>query len=69
MMPLGAVATLEAAVERVEGRKVFPRARLLLPDGGLAAESTGIFLELAADQLAHLAGRAEAAGMDPEAFA
>ncbi|MFQ5350489.1 MAG: PaaI family thioesterase [Thermoanaerobaculia bacterium] len=69
MMPVGAVATLEAAVERVEGRKVFPRARLLLPDGTLAAEATGVFLELAADQLELLAGRAEAAGMDPEAFA
>ncbi len=69
MMPLGAVATLEAAVERVEGRKVFPRARLLLPDGAIAAESSGIFLELAAGQLELLAGHAEAAGMDPEAFA
>jgi acyl-coenzyme A thioesterase PaaI-like protein len=69
MVPVGAVATIEAAVERVERRKVFPRARLLLPDGSAAAEATGIFLELAADQLELLAGRAEAAGMDPEAFA
>jgi acyl-coenzyme A thioesterase PaaI-like protein len=69
MVPVGAVATLEAAVERVEGRKVFPRARLWLPDGTLAAESTGLFLELASDQLRQLAGHAEAAGMDPEAFA
>lgn len=69
MVPVDAVATLEASVERVEGRKVFPRARLLLPDGSLAAESTGIFLELAAEQLELLAGHAQAAGMDPEAFA
>ena len=69
MVPVGAVATLEAGVERVEGRKVFPRARLLLADGTVAAESSGIFLQLAADQLELLAGRAEAAGMDPEAFA
>lgn len=33
------------------------------------AESTGLFLGLAADQLELLAGRAEAAGLDPEAFA
>ena len=69
LVPLGTVTTLEAAVERVEGRKVFPRARLRLPDGTLAAESTGIFLELTGDQLRGLAGHAEAAGMDPEAFA
>ena len=69
MVPVGAVTTVEAAVERVEGRKVFPRARLLLPGGAVAAESTGIFLELAADQLELLAGQAEAAGMDTEAFA
>ncbi len=69
MVPVDVVATLEANVERIEGRKVFPRARLLLPDGTLAAESTGIFLELAAEQLDLLAGRAKAAGMDPEAFA
>ena len=69
MVPLGTVTTLEAAVEHVEGRKVRPRARLLLPDGAVAAESTGIFLELAADQLELLAGQAEAAGMNPEAFA
>ena len=69
MVPVGAVATLEAAVERIEERKVFPRARLLLPDGNVAAESSGIFLALAAEQLEMLAGHAEAAGMDPEAFA
>ena len=69
MVPVGTVATLEAAVERIEGRKVFPRARLLLPDGTLVAESTGLFLELAAAQLELLAGHAAAAGMDPEAFA
>ena len=69
MVPVGAVATLEATVERVEGRKVYPRARLLLPGGTVAAESTGIFLMLAANQLELLAGQAEAAGMDPEAFA
>ena len=69
MIPLGAVATLEAAVEEVEGRKVRPRARLLLAGGAIAAESTGVFLELAADQLELLAAQAAAAGMDPEAFA
>jgi len=69
MVPVGTVATLEAAVEDVDGRKVLPRARLLLPDGTVAAESTGIFLELAAEQLELLAGNAAAAGMDAEAFA
>jgi acyl-coenzyme A thioesterase PaaI-like protein len=69
MVPVGAVATLEAAVERVEGRKVFPRARLFLPDAELAAESSGLFLILAAEHLEALAGHAERAGMDSEAFA
>jgi uncharacterized protein (TIGR00369 family) len=69
LVPLGAVLTLEAAVDRAEGRKVFPYACLRLPDGTLAAESSGIFLELASTQLELLAEQAEAAGMDPEAFA
>ncbi len=69
MVPVGAVTTLEAAVERVNGRKVYPRARLYLPDGELAAEASGIFLELAREQLDKLAGQAARAGMDPEAFA
>ena len=69
MVPLGSVATVAATVERVEGRKVYPRARLRLPGGAVAAEATGIFLELATEQLERLAGHAAAAGMDPEAFA
>lgn len=69
MVPVGAVTTLEAAVERSEGRKVYPRARLLLPGGELAAESGGLFLELAREHLDQLAGHAAAVGMDPEPFA
>lgn len=69
MVPVGAVTTLEAAVERLEGRKVYPRARLLLAGGELAAESDGLFLELAREHLDALAGHAAAVGMDPEPFA
>lgn len=68
MVPLGSVATLEARVERVEGREVYVGTRLELADGRLAAESQGLFLELAPKHLEKLASLASAAGMDPEAF-
>ncbi len=68
LVPLGAVGTLDARIEGVNGRKVHVRARLDLPDGSVAARSTGLFLELRPEQLERLAGLATGAGMDPEAF-
>ena len=58
MVPLGTVATLEARVEKVEGRKVYVRTRLELRDGTLAAESTGVFLQLVPERLEMLASPA-----------
>ncbi len=69
MVPLAAVTTLESRVERVDQRKIYPRARLTLDDGTLAAEASGLFLQLAREHLDKLAGHAARAGMDPEAFA
>lgn len=68
MPPLGAIVTLEARVDRVEGRKVFMKARLELGDGTLASEATGLFLQLAPEHLEKLGALAADAGMDPEAF-
>ena len=69
MIPLAATASLEARVERVDGRKVHVRARLELPDGTLAAESTGLFIELSSEHLERFSELASKAGKDPEAFA
>ncbi|MDH3744314.1 MAG: PaaI family thioesterase [Acidobacteriota bacterium] len=68
MVPLHTVATLEARVEKVNGRKVYSRARLELPDGTPAAESTGLFLRLETRHLEKLGRLATDAEMDPEAF-
>lgn len=67
MLPLGTDARLEAWVERVEGRKVFVRARLTGEEGALFAGSTGLFVILQPERLGeHLGAVAEALGMDPE---
>lgn len=68
MVRLGAVGTLEAWIAGVEERKVLTRGRLLGPDGEVAVEAAGTFLELAPDHLQELAGHAVAAGIDPAAF-
>jgi len=46
MLPLGTVASLEAWVERVDGRKVTCQGRLIGPGGELFAECEGLFLEI-----------------------
>ena len=46
MLPLGTDALIEAWVERIEGRKVRTRGRLLDDEGDPFAEAEAIFLEL-----------------------
>jgi acyl-coenzyme A thioesterase PaaI-like protein len=47
MLPLGTDATLEAWVERVDGKKVRAHGRLYTADGATAfAEADGLFLEI-----------------------
>lgn len=68
MVPLGSVLSLEARVEAIEGRKVRVAARLELADGEIAAEATGMFLQIRPERLDALAALAAEAGMNPEAF-
>lgn len=44
--PLGVPLRAEAEVERVEGRKAYTTGRLLLPDGEVAAEATGLYVHV-----------------------
>ena len=69
MIALESVATVEAKVTKVNDRKVEVRARLELGDGTLAAEASGLFIQLSADHLEKLGGLAEKARMNPDAFA
>ena len=69
MVPLESVGTIEAAVSSVSGRKITVQARLELGDASVAAESSGLFIQLSADHLEKLGGLAEKARMNPEAFA
>ncbi len=56
-MPLGTVATLEAWVERIDGRKLTPRAHLLGPGGIVYAESSGLFIKFQPEVFAKLGQR------------
>jgi acyl-coenzyme A thioesterase PaaI-like protein len=51
MVPIGVDANVEMSVEKVEGRKITTRARLLDADGRVLAESAGLFLRLTEDQI------------------
>jgi len=51
MVPLGSVVSLEAWVERIEGRKITVRSRLVLADGQEAVGGEGLFVELAEGKL------------------
>lgn len=44
-VPLEVEITLRGRVERKEGRKVYTTGELLLPDGSVAVEGSGIFVE------------------------
>jgi acyl-coenzyme A thioesterase PaaI-like protein len=46
-VPLGVEILGRGWVERVEGRKVFTKGDILLPDGQVAVEGAGIFVEAA----------------------
>ena len=50
-VPLGIDALVEMTVERVEGRKITTRARLLDADGRVLAESSGLFVRLSDEQI------------------
>ena len=43
-VPLGAEVLLRGQVTKTEGRKTYTYAKIVLPDGSIAAESTGIFV-------------------------
>lgn len=60
MVPLGTDATFEAWVERVEGRKVHTRGRLLSPDGRVLAEGQALCVLLGEDHLEKFARAREA---------
>ncbi len=57
MVPIGIEATIEARIDRVDGRKVRTRGRLTDGAGRVYAEGEGLFIVLEADQLDRLAGR------------
>jgi acyl-coenzyme A thioesterase PaaI-like protein len=57
MVPIGVEATIEARIERVDGRKIHTRGRLLATDGKVYADGEGLFIVLEPEQLERLAGR------------
>jgi acyl-coenzyme A thioesterase PaaI-like protein len=66
MVPLGADVTLEAWVEREEGRKIWTAGRLLDGAGKPFAAATGLFIDLPPERYQPLLEQAAAAlGVDP----
>jgi len=57
MVPIGIEATIEARIEKVEGRKILTRGRLIGSGGKVYADGEGLFIVLEAEQLDRLAGR------------
>jgi acyl-coenzyme A thioesterase PaaI-like protein len=45
-VPLNTPLRVVALVERVDGRKVYARSQLLLPDGQVAVEGAGLYLHI-----------------------
>jgi acyl-coenzyme A thioesterase PaaI-like protein len=67
MVPLGTDATLEAWVEREEGRKIWTTGRLLDGAGEPFALASGLFIDLPPERFQPLLQKAAAAlGIDPE---
>jgi len=67
MLPLGADATLEAWVEREEGRKIWTAGRLLDGMGTPFAAAEGLFIELPPERFRPLLEQAAASrGVTPE---
>ena len=44
-VPLGVEVTVRGRVDRIEGRKVFATGEITLPDGQIAVDGQGIFVE------------------------
>ncbi|MCU0496180.1 MAG: PaaI family thioesterase [Anaerolineae bacterium] len=44
-VPLNIEVTLKGRVQRKEGRKIYTTGELILPDGRIAVEGTGVFVE------------------------
>lgn len=59
MLPLDNVVSVEAWVEEADGRKVYPRGRIVGDDGTLHAEATGLFIEMDAAAFQPKTGDAE----------
>lgn len=57
MLPLGTVATVEAWIERSDGRKLYPKGQIVGEDGTLFAEATGLFIEMSSEAFDALAKR------------
>lgn len=55
MLPLSRVYTAEAWVDRVDGRKIHPRGRIVDAEGTVYASATGVFIEMGAEQFEALA--------------
>ncbi|MFU8805451.1 MAG: PaaI family thioesterase [Bradymonadaceae bacterium] len=52
MLPLERIVTAEAWVERVDGRKIHPRGRIVDDDGTVYADATGLFIALESETFA-----------------
>lgn len=57
-VPLGVIATFEGWVDKVKGRKVFPRSKLVGTDGTLYAEGSGLFIAIGGKKFAEMAQEA-----------
>ena len=57
MLPVETETTVEAHIDRVEGRKIHLRSRLLDPSQKIVAEGTGLFVVLRDEQLLALEPR------------
>ncbi len=55
MLPLGRVYRAEAWIEKVDGRKIYPRGQILDADGVVYAEGRGVFITLERDRFQQLA--------------
>jgi predicted thioesterase len=51
MLPIESETTVEAKIDRVEGRKIHLRATLMNGAGKVVAESTGLFIVLSDERL------------------
>jgi acyl-coenzyme A thioesterase PaaI-like protein len=53
-LAIGTVASFEAWLERTDGKKLYPRARLISSEGIVFSESTGLFIKVSPDKFAEL---------------